>query len=215
MKDTERDAFEGFVRSSGDRLLRLATLLSAGDTHAAQDLVQQALARVAQRWRRLEGPPEAYAKAVLLNLSTDRWRRSQVRVREAVGLLPDRADSRSDGALHTVELRLVLTDLLVALPPRQRAVVVLRFWDDLSEAQIASALGIRPGTVKSTCASALAALRAHLVWWLDPLSRWLLEEAWDGEVSSTWLSWSINTPPPAASLAQGEVLKNAQSIVID
>lgn len=95
MKD--RSGFEDFVRHSDPRLLRTATLLCSGDVQAAKDLVQQALTRVALRWGRLDGAPEAYARAVLLNLSTDRWRRRQARVRELAGLLPDRADPAASG----------------------------------------------------------------------------------------------------------------------
>lgn len=159
--------FEAFVAVSGPRLLRHATALTAGDHAAAEDLVQQALMRVVLRWDSVGHPVEPYARAVLINLSTDRWRRRQARVQELVGvLLPDHRDESAQSPFEGVELRNVLAGHLRSLPMKQRAVLVLRYFEDLSEIQIAEVLGLRPGTVKSTCSRALATLRNALQ---DPL----------------------------------------------
>lgn len=138
--------------ASGARLLRTAYLLT-GDLGEAEDLVQTTLERTARRWHRLDGAPEAYARKVLANLATDRWRRLRVRPGEVLGgrCEPASADIASD-----VAVRQALIAALLQLTRRQRAVLVLRFFDDLTEVATASALNISVGTVKSTTSRALA-----------------------------------------------------------
>jgi RNA polymerase sigma-70 factor (sigma-E family) len=145
-----------FVESAWQRHLRLAMLLT-GDRWRAEELLQDSLFRMYERWRRLSDHDDlhAYLRRVLTNSHTSMWRR---RRRESlVADVPDRAapagvDSDSD------EIRRALK----ALPPRQRAVVVLRLYEDLSERQVAQALGCSVGTVKSQYARALEKLR-HLM----------------------------------------------------
>jgi RNA polymerase sigma-70 factor (sigma-E family) len=154
--------FEGFVARSGRSLLRTAWLLT-GDRGHAEDIVQVALERTAQRWARLDGEPEAYARRTVVNLTIDRWRRGRVRGREVpfvdlvVGSQPFASDETG-----RVELRDQLWSDLSGLPPRERAVLVLRYFCDLDEAEIARTLGISVGTVKSSASRGLARLRARL-----------------------------------------------------
>jgi RNA polymerase sigma-70 factor (sigma-E family) len=148
--------FEQFVTANGPRLLRTAVLLT-GDHGHAEDLVQVTLERVARRWGRLDGVPEAYARVVLARLATDRWRRLRSRVAEV--LVEPPATGLYDTAERVV-IRQALIRALSLLTPRQRAVLVLRFFEDYTEAQTAQALGVSVGTVKSTTSRATARLRA-------------------------------------------------------
>ncbi|MDG6108582.1 SigE family RNA polymerase sigma factor [Dactylosporangium aurantiacum] len=150
--------FDAFVRTRTPALLRSAYLLT-GDQHLAEDLVQSALGLTHRAWRRLhaEGNAEAYVRKTMYHLQVSRWRRR--RVAEAFpGELPDRAGAGPDHAEHTA-LRLSLRSALSRLTAKQRAVVVLRFFDDLTEAQAAEVLGVSVGTVKSQTAKALERLR--------------------------------------------------------
>lgn len=136
--------------------MRLAYVLT-GSHSSAEDLVQAALVKTAVRWRRVvaDGDPEAYVRRVLLNQHITWWRR--VGRRETpVAAVPDRADPRRPDEQVG---RLDLAAALAKLGPRQRAVIVLRFYADMSEAQTAEALGCAVGTVKSQTADALARLR--------------------------------------------------------
>lgn len=151
----ERD-FEAFVAGSGPRLLRTAVLL-VGDRQYAEDLVQVALERTARRWSRLRGVPEAYARVVLVHLVVDRRR---LRRPQEVPLEVDVVGGCDPGEL--VAVRTALLQGLRQLPPRQRAVVVLRYIDGCSEAETAQALGIGVGTVKSSAHRGLERLRAEL-----------------------------------------------------
>lgn len=133
------------------QLLRSAYLLT-GDLHRAQDLVQEALVKVALRWSRLrDGNPTAYARTIVVRDNISWWRRQ----REVPSPQPaDLTTVSSDP-----ETALVVQRSLARLAPRQRAVVVLRHFDDLTERETADVLGITVGTVKSTNAAALARLR--------------------------------------------------------
>lgn len=149
--------FDEFFRGRAPALLRTAYLLT-GDRHLAEDLVQEAFARTHRVWRRVRdgGHPEAYLRKVMYHLQISRWRSRQVK--EALPWqLPDRGDRR-DHAHDAVE-RLALRQALLALPARQRAVIVLRFLEDRSEAETAEILDCRVGTVKSHTFRALARLR--------------------------------------------------------
>jgi len=150
-----------FVRARTPALLRTARLLTAGDGQAAEDLVQTAVTHgFVKRGRiRDSGAIEAYVRRILVHAAV---RRSRDRWRRHVELL-EPADQDSDpDCVGGVADRLVVLAALRVLPPRQRAVVVLRYYDDLSEAQIAAALGCSRGAVKSHSSRALKTLRRLL-----------------------------------------------------
>jgi RNA polymerase sigma-70 factor (sigma-E family) len=148
-------AFADFVRNRSAPLLRTAHLLT-GDRQRAEDLLQTAFERLAKRWSRLEGDPEAYLRRTLVNLATDRWRLSGRRVHEVQFDVDNGATS---GALDQVESRHDLVRALGRLTSKQRAVLVLRYFEDLPEKDVAHALDTSVGNVKSTTARALARLR--------------------------------------------------------
>jgi RNA polymerase sigma-70 factor (sigma-E family) len=149
--------FDDFVRGSATRLLRTAVLLT-GDRQAAEDLVQETYERIYVHWPRIRaGAPEPYARKTLTNLAANRWRKRHRRPAE-VALIEDHDQSTPDDS-ETYAVRRELLAALQALPPRQRAVIVLRYYDDLTEAQTAEVLGCAIGTVKSQAARALDRLR--------------------------------------------------------
>jgi len=152
-------SFEEFVQGSSARLFRTALLLSGHDRAAAEDLLQLALERAYRHWTRVcrSGEPERYVRRILVNASNDRWRRA-VRHRER-SLDQEVADLVS--ADHAVEVaeRDFLMRALAQLPPRQRMVLVLRYFNDLPEAEIADVLGCSTGTVKSQVSRGLSRLR--------------------------------------------------------
>jgi RNA polymerase sigma-70 factor (sigma-E family) len=152
--DEQRRTLERFVAERGDRLLRTAALL-AGSRADGEDLLQSALERLLRNWRRIDGDPENYVRRTLYNLAADRWRRQRVRQRKAVLFEPAAPVDPSAG----VDLRDAVVRVLVRLPPRQRAVLVLRYFEQLSEAETAEALGCSVGTVKSATARGLVRLR--------------------------------------------------------
>jgi RNA polymerase sigma-70 factor (sigma-E family) len=149
--------FTEFVVHRSQALLRAAFALT-GDRHAAEDLVQQALAKAFLRWHRIEGEVEPYVRRILYNDSATRWRRRGTRAETSVAIPPDVA-LVADAADDT-HLRLLLRRALLALPPRQRAVLVLRYLEDRSVDETAEILGCRPGTVASQASRALTKLRA-------------------------------------------------------
>lgn len=159
MEQDQHD-FEAFYRARTPALLRTAYLLT-GDRHLAEDLVQDALARTHRAWRKLRdgGNPEAYARQVMYHLQVSRWRRK--RVPESLpGDLPERRDGRDQAG--DAANRLALRQALLTLPTRQRAALVLRYFEDYSEAEAAELLGCRVGTLKSHTSRGLAALRKAL-----------------------------------------------------
>lgn len=153
--------FREFVRQRGHALSRVAYLLT-GDHHLAEDLVQTALARAAARWHRLAaaGDPEPYVRRIMINERTTWWRRRRY---ETVGRsdVSELVDGRAAPVDETdrVDRRLALAQALDRLSARQRAVIVLRFYVDLSVEETARSLGCSVGTVKSTTSDALARLR--------------------------------------------------------
>jgi RNA polymerase sigma-70 factor (sigma-E family) len=147
--------FDEFVVGRSPALLRTAILLT-GDRHDAEDLVQTALLRVARHWSRALANPDGYTRQVLVNLAYDDARRRKRRP-ETLGSPPERAAMDDYGDDRDDLLR-----VLRELPERQRATVVLRFWEDLSVAETAQLLGCTEGTVKSTTSNALAHLRDAL-----------------------------------------------------
>jgi RNA polymerase sigma-70 factor (sigma-E family) len=153
---TDGEDFEAFVAQAWPRLLRSAWLLT-GDWQRAEDLVQTVLARAYGRWSRIrDGAPEPYLRAMLATTYLSWWRR-RWRGEIPVAQLPDQAGADAHGY---VELRHAVGQALARLPGRQRAVLMLRFHGDLTEAATADALGLSVGTVKSYTARALATLRA-------------------------------------------------------
>jgi RNA polymerase sigma-70 factor (sigma-E family) len=152
----DQAAFEAFVVRSSDRLLRTAYLL-CGDHGHAEDMVQTALLRTARRWSTARQEPDAYARRVVVNLAKDRWRLLRRRFGEAP-LEIDVAVPVSDGLADRERLLAAARQL----PAGQRAVLVLRYFDDLSVADTAAALGCSTGTVKSQTSRALDNLRAVL-----------------------------------------------------
>jgi RNA polymerase sigma-70 factor (sigma-E family) len=152
--DSERE-FEEFARSRGHALIRSAYLLT-GDQHLAEDLVQSALARTYRVWRRhgIVDGPEAYTRKVMYHLQVSWWRRRRVRENLA-SALPDLASVTDPD----VETRLALQAALLLLSDRQRAVIVLRYFDDLTEAATADALGVTLSSVKTHARRGLERLR--------------------------------------------------------
>ncbi len=151
------DGFHDFVVARGGALSRTAYLLT-GEHHAAEDLVQTALAKAAARWRQIveHGQPEAYVRRIMINERITWWRRRPAR---PVAQVPERAGPDEP---HQIVDRLALGQALDTLTPRQRTVVVLRFYEDLSEAETATAMGCSIGTVKSQTHVALGHLRRAL-----------------------------------------------------
>jgi RNA polymerase sigma-70 factor (sigma-E family) len=154
MRDEDQRALEQFVAERGDRLLRTAALL-AGSREAGEDLLQSALERLLRNRRRIDGDPEAYVRRTLYNLAVDGWRRQRLWQRKAALAEPGPpADLTA-----AVDLRDAVVRMLVQLPPRQRAILVLRYFEDLSEAETARALSCSVGAVKSATSRGLARLR--------------------------------------------------------
>ncbi|MCW2673439.1 MAG: polymerase sigma-70 factor, sigma-E family [Frankiales bacterium] len=147
------DDFEVFVRARSTPLLRTAYLM-VGDYGRAEDLLQDVLTKVARNWHRIDGPPEAYVRRALLNAAVNGWRRRRVAEVPWSG-----QDVAGPDPFAALDLRQSLMQGLRSLPPRQRAVLVCRYFDDLSEADTAALLGISTGTVKSTTSRALERLR--------------------------------------------------------
>jgi RNA polymerase sigma-70 factor (sigma-E family) len=155
VRDASEAGFTEFVRDRSTALLRTAVLLAGGDRGHAEDLVQGVLERMYVRWDRIDGPPEAYARRALTHAAVNRWRTR--RRRPELPLLAEDAAGRDRAA--DVDLRDALVRALHTLPPRQRAVLVLRYFDDLAETDVAATLGCSVGTVKSQTSRALARLR--------------------------------------------------------
>jgi RNA polymerase sigma-70 factor (sigma-E family) len=159
-RGAERE-FEAFVARESRRLLGFAVLLT-GDWQDAEDLVQLALLRSASRWASARQRPEAYARAVLVNLARDRWRARRHRHTEPLAeTLADQAPMTRDVAATVLDRQLLLRACRL-LPVQQRAVLVLRFWEDRSVEETAAVLGCSAGTVKSHTHRALARLRLAL-----------------------------------------------------
>jgi RNA polymerase sigma-70 factor (sigma-E family) len=149
--------FDQFVRDASPGLLRTAYLLT-GDRGHAEDIVQTALLQVARKWRRIRGEPIPYARRAVVNLAKNHWRDRFRRPHESSTAVeavyaPPEAD---------VLLQQVLLPAVLDLPVRQRAVLVLRYFEDLSVEQTAAALGCSTGTVKSQTHHALSKLREAL-----------------------------------------------------
>ena len=152
------EEFREFMRGRWAATVRLAYGLT-GDTGHAEDVAQDAFARAYASWGRVSraGDPQAYVRRIVINEYRRRFRKQRV-AEELPGVLPD-AGTVPPGP----EERSALLDALRSLGPRQRAVIVLRYWMDLSEAETASALNCSRGTVKSQASRGLAALKLKVV----------------------------------------------------
>lgn len=152
------DDFAEFVRQTLPGLLRYGHMLT-GNPHDAADLVQTVLERIGARWPtivRKTGDPVAYARRAMVNAHVSRWRRT--RRESLLAELPDVPDVPRDDPFENEPL----WEALRGLPPRQRAVLVLRYYEEKSEAEIAAVLGVSRGTVKSQASKAMATLRGRL-----------------------------------------------------
>ena len=147
-------AFAEFVAARTSALMRTAYLLTR-DHHLAEDLVQSALFKAAMAWERIEGEPEPYVRRILYTDNISWWRRRRRLVVEAA---PVRAEEPA-GPGTDVDLHVALERALGYLTAKQRTVLVLRYYEDLTEAQTAEVMGCSVGTVKSTTSRALVKLR--------------------------------------------------------
>ncbi|MFJ5274017.1 SigE family RNA polymerase sigma factor [Streptomyces sp. NPDC088358] len=152
-----QENFREFVANRSSALLRTAVLLSGGDRHAAEDLLQNALVKAAGRWHRID-EPEAYVRQILYRQQVSRWRLKWPRREVSVAEPPDGARHGTDSSA-AAELRVVMRGALARLTARQRTVLVLRYFEDLPEADVARLLGCSVGTVRSTTHRSLARLR--------------------------------------------------------
>lgn len=148
---TDRSAFDEFVHARSRALTRTAYLLT-GNHHTAEDLVQHALLQTARHWERISTSPEAYARRVMYHQNISWWRKRRF-TETSLGSY-DAGHSPPDA-----DLRMSLDAALAQLTPKQRTILVLRFFEDLTEVQTADAVGVSTSTVKSTTRHALARLR--------------------------------------------------------
>ncbi|MEU8354656.1 SigE family RNA polymerase sigma factor [Nonomuraea sp. NPDC048882] len=157
MSDLEHD-FGAFVAARATSLLRVA-YLACGDATEAEDLLQTALERTYRKWDRVAryDNPDAYVRRVIVNAAINRARR-----RAILTIIPMHSPPETAIRAGDPDLFQVLMGALRALPPRQRAVIVLRYWEDLTETQTAEVLGCSVGTVKSQASKAMAKLRSAL-----------------------------------------------------
>jgi RNA polymerase sigma-70 factor (sigma-E family) len=163
------EGLDALVAERGSALLGTAVLLT-GSRVAGEDLLQAALERLVRHWSRVHGDKEGYLRRTMYHLAVDQWR---LRRRRPEVLAEVEPPGQPDGT-DAVHLRHALMQALATLPPRQRAVLVLRYWEQLSEAE-AEVLGCSVGTVKSTASRGLARLR-------ELTAAWATEDvqAWNG-----------------------------------
>jgi RNA polymerase sigma-70 factor (sigma-E family) len=161
MRQARADDYAEFAAARAGHLYRSACLLTAGDTHLAEDLVQETLGRLYVSWRRVSrvGNPAGYAQTVLTRVFLTHQRRRSSTER-ATDVLPDLPDPRTADA--DTSLRLTLVDALGRLPAKDRAVVVLRYWEDRSIEETAEAMNASSAAVRTRSVRALARLRVLL-----------------------------------------------------
>jgi RNA polymerase sigma-70 factor (sigma-E family) len=162
--EPDTTALERLLAEHGKDLMRAALALT-GNRPEGEDLLQAALERLLRNWRTVTDP-ESYLRRTLYNLAADNWRRRS-RWRSKLPLVRDRYQVAPVDATATVDQRDVLIRALGQLPPQQRAVVVLRYWEQLSEAQTAELLGCSEGAVKSAASRGLQRLRDLAGVWQD------------------------------------------------
>lgn len=156
MQDRDDADFAQFAAARWAGLVRIASMITR-DFHEAEDLVQTTLIRLYPRWPQIRGGPEgeAYVRRALFNNHLNRTRRRRV-LQFLTPFLPDAASAEP----QSVEEREGFEELIVSLPPRQQAVIVLRYWEDLADEEIAKVLGCSASTVRSQISRALAKLRS-------------------------------------------------------
>jgi RNA polymerase sigma-70 factor (sigma-E family) len=161
MRQRRGDAYQEFASARAGHLYRSACLLTGGDTHLAEDLVQETLGRVYVRWGRISAVdnPAGYAQTVLTRTFLAHRRRHSSRREHATDALPDIGDPHT---IRDTPLRVTLLDALGQLSPKDRAVVVLRYWEDRSIEETAAAMGTSSAAVRTRCVRALARLRTLL-----------------------------------------------------
>lgn len=165
MQDADAAAdLELLLAERGGQLMRTAVLL-AGSHPDGEDLLQAALERLLRRGRRIDGSLEAYLRRTLYNLAADGWRRQRLRRRKLPMIQASHPPAEQD-VTAAVDLRDALMRILGMLPPQQRAVIVLRYWEQLTEAETAAALGCSEGTVKSAASRGLGRMRDLAGPWL-------------------------------------------------
>ena len=174
MAEPDTSVLEQLLARRGDDLMRAAVALT-GRRPEAEDLLQAALERLLRNWPKV-ADPEAYLRRTLYNLAADNWRR-RGRWRAKLPLVRDQYRDIPTDATATVDLRDALVRALDQLPPQQRAVVVLRYWEQLSEAQTAELLGCSEGAVKSAASRGLRRLRDLTGAWQDTRLRQALPPA--------------------------------------
>ena len=160
------DRLDRLLAERGDHLLHAAIALT-GSRVDAEDLLQAAIERLLRRRPRVDDL-EAYLRRILYNLAADGWRRRGAWHRVPGLLRSQPSDGTGPDPVTTVDLRDALVRVLRELPPRQRTVVVLRYWEQLTQAETAELLGCSEGTVKSTASRGLSRLRELTAPWHDP-----------------------------------------------
>lgn len=157
-KDAE---FSDYMAARQPSLLRTAYLLT-GDRHAAEDLVQTALAKLYLSWDKVQRRDlvDGYVRRIMVNENNSLWRRTWKRKEVTTDEVPERGAVPASVRDHGEKS--ALWDFVQTLPTKQRAVIVLRYYEDLSEAEIADVLGISVGTVKSQASRALASMRQRV-----------------------------------------------------
>jgi len=158
VEDHIRQDFADFVASRSAELLRLAYVLTA-DQHAAEDLLQNALTKAAAHWGRIHSAPEGYVRQIMYREQISWWRRRARRPETVMDRVPERP---AQDQMVMVDSRLALREALLALPPGKRTMLVLRYLEDLPEAQVADICGCSVGTVRSQTHRAIAQLRTVL-----------------------------------------------------
>jgi RNA polymerase sigma-70 factor (sigma-E family) len=153
----DHERFRDFVDARWSALLRLANLLTGGDRHEAEDLVQIALMKALGRWRHIDDP-EGYVRKVMYRHQISRWRLRRPHREATFAELPE--DHGVADGTSAAELRITVGQALTRLTPRQRTMLVLRYFEDLSETEVAGVLGCSVGTVRSTTHRSLARLRS-------------------------------------------------------
>ncbi len=165
-RDPDQRSLERLLDERGHRLMCAAVALT-GNRVDGEDLLQAALERLLRNWRRVDDP-EGYLRRTMYNLAADGWRR-RVRWRDRLALLRAQARAAPGGdQVAVVDLRDQLVRLLHQLPPRQRAVIVLRYWEQRTETEAAALLGCSEGTVKSAASRGLQRLRELSGPWHEP-----------------------------------------------
>ena len=153
-KDGRYDDLTAFLAARGDAMLRTAVLLAPG-REAGEDLLQEALERLLRKWHTVDGDLEGYLRRIMYNRAVDRWR-ARARRPEVLG---HRVEAAVADRTSQLDLRLALIAALELLTPRQRAAIVARYWEQLSEEETAAALGCSVSAVKSAAARGLRTLR--------------------------------------------------------